>query len=109
MLSVYKFKVCSLLVLVGTTLPAWADKIHDPTQPKRVVNIDPQSAATRVQTEQELKLQGIVSKRNTRMAIISGQLHQLGEEISGYRISQINKDYVVLTKSGSEKRWYVYE
>jgi len=110
MLSGYKRNICQLcLAIFLASTPVMADKIHDPTLPKRVVSADPVVMAESVQMAEALSLQSIVTKRNKRMAIISGQLHQVGDEVGGYQISQINKDHVVLTKSGSLKRLYVYE
>ena len=98
-----------LLLGLGAVFSASADKIHDPTMPKVLVDMKAVSSATGTVVKQELELQGIVSKRNTRMAIISGQLHQVGDIVDGYLISQVHKDHVVLSKSGSQKRLYVYE
>lgn len=110
MLFDYKASVLTcLLLLVANDLHA--DKIHDPTAPPLskksngagIIGNNAEGA------EPEIILQGIVNKKDTRMAIISGQLHRVGGMIYGYKISQVNKNNVVLTKSGSQKRLYVYE
>jgi len=108
MLFVYKLLLILALAGLVAVFPASADKIHDPTMPKIAINME--NSVRTVNTEnEELRLQGIVSKRNMRMAIISGQLHQIGDFVDGFTISQIHKDHVILTKSGSQKRLYVYE
>ena len=105
------FKPLSLIVGVCFTLfamPALADKIHDPTLPKINLNLVDNGAMPATSNE-NLSLQGIVNKKGTKMAIMSGQLHQLGDVVNGFKISQINNNNIVLLKSGSQKRLYVYE
>ena len=110
MLSGYKFKLILGLGwwLVLIALPANADKIHDPTRPKLELTNDLQPAVTPTLGD-EFSLQGIVTKRDRHRAIIGDQLHSVGEQVQGYTLRQIEKNYVVLEKSGSLKRLYVYE
>lgn len=102
-----------LLIIIISIFPnaVFSDTVHDPTAPKIFGNMDSAGTFNRAAVEEveEMTLQGIVNKKDTRMAIISGQLHRVGEMINGYKISQVNKNNVVLTKSGSQKRLYVYE
>ena len=95
-----------LLLVVKNT---YADAIHDPTLPKVAVTPNNMAAQSEQQATSGSVLQGIVKKKNSRMAIISGQLTQVGDEVDGYKVSQINNNNVVLIKAGSQKRLYVYE
>lgn len=107
MLYVYRIATACILFVCGS---AWADKIHDPTAPKFVISellakqSNPQSADS-----EELVLQGVVTKKSRKMAIIANNLYQVGDQVNSYKIKEINKDSVVLTGAGSEQRLYVYE
>lgn len=94
----------TLLFCSGTVL---ADKIHDPTLPR--VNFVIPGEQTNEQDGEELQLQGVVNKRGIQMAFISGELVKVGDNIQEYKVSKINNNNVVLLKSGSQKRLYVYE
>ena len=96
------------MLFLFSAIDAKADAIHDPTLPKLSVMPNSGSNST-AQNGASAVLQGIVKKRNSRMAIISGQLTQVGDEVDGYKVSQINNNNVVLIKAGSQKRLYVYE
>ncbi|MDO6718108.1 hypothetical protein Q4575_01780 [Psychrosphaera sp. 1_MG-2023] len=102
-----------MVIIIISIFPntVFSDTVHDPTAPKIFGNVDSAGTFNRATAavEEELTLQGIVNKKDTRMAIISGQLHRVGEMVNGYKISQVNNNNVVLTKSGSQKRLYVYE
>lgn len=119
MLLDYK-KIQNVLVMVATlvTTSAIADKIHDPTRPKFVIK-DPEAGAD-ISTPiasiaqptfptGDVKLQGVLNKKGRTVAIISGKLYAVGDQISGYKINEINQDNVVLIGSGTQKRLYVYE
>jgi len=97
-----------------------ADEIHDPTLPKLVIKTEEdgkpveavQNIGTlnpQVQAMLDVKLQGILKKRNRMVAYISGQMYAVGDKVSGYEVKQINKDNVLLVASGTQKRLYVYE
>jgi hypothetical protein len=96
----------TLLLFVAINVNA--DAIHDPTLPKLSV-VPSNNANSSAPKSAGAVLQGIVKKKNSRMAIISGQLTQIGDEVDGYKVSQINNNNVVLIKAGSQKRLYVYE
>lgn len=102
-----------LLISFLTSGSSWADKIHDPTQPKTGLVVSPSSQKNEVETEQlstdAINLQGILNKKHTKIAIISGLKYAKGDKVGGYVISQINKDNVVLISGGKQKRLYVYE
>ncbi len=103
------FKLVGIAFIALVSFSGFADKIHDPTLPKVKVDVGNNASQVSQETKQGAVLQGIVNKRNSRMAIISGQLTKVGDEVDGYRVSQINKNNVVLIKAGSQKRLYVYE
>lgn len=108
----FDYKIYLILPLMMTfSSDLQADKIHDPTAPKFAGRVDESGAFNRtaVAKDSALSLQGIVNKKDTRMAIIGGQLFRKGDSINGYVISEVNRTNVVLSKSGSEKRLYVYE
>lgn len=101
--------VASLIAVVISVYAsgAWADKIHDPTLPK--VNLTPAENGTEANEKTELELQGVVNKRGIKMAFISGELVKVGDQVQDFKVSKINNNNVVLLKSGSQKRLYVYE
>lgn len=96
--------VVYLFVFSGNVV---ADKIHDPTLPK--VDLTPATATDSTSTKTELELQGVVNKRGIKMAFISGELVKIGDQVQDFKVSKINNNNVVLLKSGSQKRLYVYE
>ncbi len=106
----YVSKYIFASLLLGTGFAASADKIHDPTSPKFQVDaVNVATSANSQTTDQVLKLQGIVNRKGSRMAIIDGDLYQVNDEINGFKISLIEQASVVLTKSGAQRRLYVYE
>lgn len=110
MLFDYKVHILAVILCFSTKVVT-ADTIHDPTAPKFAGQIDEAGVFNRITTtvEETLSVQGIVNKKDTRMAIIGGQLVRIGEQVNGYTVKEVNRNNVVLTKSGSEKRLYVYE
>ena len=100
-------KLGALLLALGS-ISVSADKIHDPTLPKINLNVADNNTVQAMSNE-ALSLQGIVNKKGAKMAILSGQLHRVGDVVNGFKISQINNNNIVLLKSGSQKRLYVYE
>ena len=119
MLFDYKNLKGALAIAVILTSPfVLADKIHDPTQPKFVVkevesSTDSSTPMTAISQQSfpsgDVRLQGILNKKGRTVAIISGKLYAVGDQISGYKINKINQDNVVLIGSGTQKRLYVYE
>lgn len=107
-LSVYKRIIRAVAVVAMFMAPsAYADKIHDPTLPK--VNLEPVEQSAESEQTDELSLQGVVNKRGIQMAFISGELVKVGDSVREFKVSKINNNNVVLLKSGSQKRLYVYE
>lgn len=100
-----------LILIALCTFSAVADQIYDPTQPKQVYVAMDQQVVDEVMASpiDMLRLQGILTKKKARVAIISGELYNKGDKVEGYLISEIHKDHVVMTGSGSQKRLYVYE
>ncbi len=109
LLDYKKFVIAVAVLLCIMTTSVVADKIHDPTMPKFVMNANLASNVSANIQQESLLLQGIVNKKDAKMAIISGQLHKVGDVVQGFKIGQINNNNVVLLKSGSQKRLYVYE
>lgn len=102
-----KLKLVLVLGLLFSSSAVLADKIHDPTLPK--VNLAPVEQSLATEQQDELALQGIVNKRGIQMAFISGELVKVGDSVRDFKVSKINNNNVVLLKSGSQKRLYVYE
>ncbi|NVK26007.1 MAG: hypothetical protein HWE10_13855 [Gammaproteobacteria bacterium] len=120
MLFDYKILRAGLTILIAAAaaLNAHAHKIHDPTEPMFIMKETAAGQQTIEATpileqatmpQANLKLQGVMKKKDRTVAIISGQLYALGDQISGYKINEINQDNVVLIGSGTQKRLYVYE
>lgn len=86
-------------------------QILDPTQPKRIFVATDQAASVDDLSEpvEAMKLQGLLTRKGSRVAIISGLPYSKGDKINGYRISEIKDDHVVVVGSGIKKRLYVYE
>lgn len=115
MLLNYK-KLCLLIMVLTLSLQVNADKIHDPTKPQLKPVINPPNSLTELFTGQidevlmpSMTLQGIMTRRKTKIAIISDQIYAKGDKINGYIISQINHDNVVLVNSETQRRLYIYE
>ena len=109
-----KAAVTSVALLFASNV--LAHKIHDPTEPKFVLKkteagtpISPSAMNKQGFPNDEIQLQGILNKKNRTVAIISGKFYAIGDNISGYKINEINQDNVVLIGSGTQKRLYVYE
>lgn len=107
------------LLIVVTMLAcnsSFADAIHDPTKPKLKIGTESKNSVEdnsgielNLMSLLPMTLQGVLDRRNVRIAIISDQLYAEGDKINGYIISKINKDNVVLVSSGKQKRLYIYE
>ena len=115
MLLKYK-KFCLLIVTLLLSWQVNADKIHDPTKPQLKSLTSQTMSKTNTITGQVEKvsmpamtLQGIMDRRDTKIAIISDQIYAKGDKINGYIISQINHDNVVLVNSETQRRLYIYE
>lgn len=89
----------------------FASEIYDPTQPKQIYVATDQlvSELDMAEPVETLRLQGILAKKNTKIAIISGELYNRGDKVDGYKISEIHRDHIVMVGSGTQKRLYVYE
>lgn len=112
MLLDYKKYVGALIIFLPSL--AIADKIHDPTKPKNLNPVmQPVGSAVEVSESNSamsgMLLQGIMYRKDTKIAIISEQIYAKGDKINGFIISQINNDNVVLVSSGTQKRLYIYE
>lgn len=88
-----------------------ANQVYDPTKPKQIYVATEEQVVDEVTAAPVdiLRLQGILNKKNYRVAFIAGELYSKGDRVEGYLISQINSDHVVIQGSGTQKRLYVYE
>lgn len=106
----YAYKILLVVAVIVAITPAFADDIHDPTAPKFQVQVDNVPVVNKEKSDDDsVKLQGIVNKKGGPMAIIGGELYQVNDEVKGFKITLIEQTSVVLTKSGAQRRLYVYE
>lgn len=76
--------------------------LSDPTRPQGW-QPRPQGAVEQVAPKDAaLQLQGTYSLAGRRSAIISGQRVMVGDEVSGAKVVEINKNRVVLQRDGEE-------
>ena len=103
-----KHLVLIFLLLWGNQVIA--DKIHDPTRPKFLSSsVAPTGPEVAEINAGDIQLQGVLNRKDHKVAIISGQLYNKGDKVNGYLISDIKNDHVLLLSSGTRKRIYVYE
>lgn len=98
-----------LLILILGAGTVQADKIHDPTLPKFNAKSSMGTPVLSDDSAEDVQVQGILTRKNHKVAIISGQLYNKGDKVKGYLIADIKNDHVLLLGSGSRKRIYVYE
>lgn len=101
--------ILTLITLCSVT--GFANQVYDPTQPKQIYVAMEQQVVDELMASpiDMLRLQGILAKKNKRVAIISGELYNKGDKVEGYLISEIRKDHVVIVGADTQKRLYVYE
>jgi hypothetical protein len=106
-------RIACLIAGLLLSLTTWADKIHDPTRPALNVVVSSADGSVRFQSMQSeeslITLQGVLNKKGTMTAIIDGQLVHKGDMFKGFKVSQIETNYVVLAKGSTVKRLFVYE
>ena len=100
-----------LILFVLASASTFASGVYDPTQPKQIYVATDLLAVDEdmVEPVEVLRLQGVLEKRNSKIAIISGELYQRGDKVDGYLISEIHRNHVVMVGSGTQKRLFVYE
>lgn len=100
-----------LIILVIWANISLASGVYDPTQPKQIYVATDQTVVDEdmVEPVELLRLQGVLAKKSRRIAIISGELYNLGDKVDGYIISEIHRNHVVMVGSGTQKRLFVYE
>lgn len=88
-----------------------SQQVQDPTKPKLVLAATQQTVLDEDAEAKNdmLRLQSVVTKKGRKLAIISGELYNKGDEVNGYQIREIHNNYVVIVASGTQKRLYVYE
>lgn len=87
----------------GMTGPVFGDPqptLLDPTRPKGWQASTRTQAETEPQPIQSLKLQGTFSLAGRRSAVISGQRVVVGDEVSGARVLEIDRQKVTLQLDG---------
>lgn len=102
----------TILTLIALcSMAGFANQVYDPTQPKQIYVAMEQQVVDELMTSpiDTLRLQGILAKKSSRVAIISGELYNKGDKVEGYLISEIHKDHVVMTGTDTQKLLYVYE
>ena len=102
MVRIIAFTV-SLVVLAGGVKPAPARELMDPMRPA------PYRAPSTVTAEQqqaeihaELRLTAILKGEQRQVAVINGEILQVGQQIHGYRVTDIDARQVHLQKEGQQ-------
>lgn len=110
MLLGYNVKPLILLFTVFYSCLALSLSVQDPTKPNPIslTTVKPMDNGEKIQAD-PLHLQGIMIKKGSKLAIISGQLYSKGDKVDGYQIREIHDHYVVMDGLGTQKRLYVYE
>lgn len=69
----------------------------------QVTQAAPNHQAIEAQARAQLKLQGVMLDQNPRV-LVNGMLLQLGAQVSGYEIKQIEKRAIIVTRQGVDVR-----
>lgn len=95
--------VCtSVLCITGMAF----GKLNDPMQPDDA-SYSAQQQGQSITADIELKLSLILINGNVRRAIINGDMKREGDSVQGFKVTQINKDNVVLTRNGRLQTLYL--
>ncbi len=99
----------TLLLLLIIPCLGWAQPSVELVDPLRPAHYRPQpqvdvhlDAAEIDALRQEFQLTAILTAADRAMAVINGRPLQVGQSVSGFRLSEIGADYVILRK-GEQK------
>ncbi len=93
------------MALFTFPLASTAQQLRDPTRPHSVVRDKaPSPKAKKSTPRSKMVLQSILIAEDRQSAVISGQLVSVGDTISGFRVSEIRIDEVVLRKGKNKTR-----
>lgn len=88
----------SVLLLVSFTVCA------DPTRPARVL-----TSSAQQQEASSIQLHLIRWQESGSIAVIDGQLVQVGDRIHGYVLQAIEPDHVVLARAGEQLQLFLFQ
>jgi len=89
-----------MLTMTGQVFGDPRATLLDPTRPKGWQATAQAQAETEEQPVRALKLQGTFSLAGKRSAVISGRRVEVGDEVSGAQVLEINKNKVTLRLDG---------
>ena len=92
-----------LVLLASGPLAAYEVLQHNPFDRPDLEGSAP-AAAKGGALNAELKLRATLAAGDSSLANINGEMFAIGEEVSGYRVREINEGSVVLFKNEQERR-----
>ncbi len=93
--------IVSLVFLAGGGKPAPARELTDPMRPA-AYRAPATAEQQKAETHAELRLTAILKGSQRRVAVINGEVLQVGQQIHGYRVTGIDARQVRLKKEGRQ-------
>lgn len=100
--------LCGLGLLMALSgflrpVPAKAEPLPDPTQPERSEKTRQSGTQAQQRKEPSWELTSIIHSPQRKLAVINGEIRQVGEDIAGARVLKILPDTVIILYRGQRR------
>jgi len=96
-----------LLLLFFGLANAQASTMKDPTKPNTNKPMFNTGQGPEIMTTMALKLTAIIDNNQNKQAIINGRSFAEGQQVQGYKVVLISRNYVVLDGSNGKQKLFV--